>query len=399
MSMTTPYSNGPTYSSQSDFEKAKAVNDPGSFELKSKNYAETEAYAFYVQEKIREWRNPKTLNEVPQAAQAQGIKNKWDYIQFLLRSTGYSKGTSQRGIVDSEDLSGLKKISSEALANGIKFEVLLENAYTNKDAVNNAVKFSKQIATSIKLIDATDAKASLSDAYYQAFGSAPTQVQINNYMSLYNAEAKRQKGKSITTYTTRGDTTSQQTTTMDEGFTDKEQQQFLADYLSKNFNVPSSDKLGGMAKTLYDSIVNTYAANYQSEPDFATVTNVIKDVLSSSDDKTATQKLTTFLQESRKVASKQYLGLANELNAGEDVIKYSAPYAKTATSTLGVTISATDPLVKKALNFKDDKGVYRIMNDLEFKQAVEADPRFPVSAAAINKASSLADSIASKLGQ
>lgn len=397
--MTTPYSNGPTYSSQSDFEKAKAVNDPNSFELKSKNYSEPEAYAYYVQEKIREWRNPQTLNEVPAAAQAKGIKNKWDYIQFLLRATNYSKGTSQRGIVDSEDLAGLKKISSEALANGIKFEVLLENAFANKDIVNNAVKFSKQVATSIKLIDATDAKASLSDAYYQAFGAMPTQAQINNYMSLYNAEAKRQKAKSITSYTTQGTATSSQTTTLDEGFTEKEQQQFLAEYLSKNFNVPSSDKLGGMAKTLYDSIVNTYAANYQSEPDFATVTNVIKDVLSSSDDKTATQKLQTFLQEGRKVAAKQYLGLANELNAGDDVLKYSSPLAKTATNMLGITVSADDPLIRKALNFKDDKGLYRMMNDLEFKQAVESDPRYAVSASAINRATGLADSIASKLGQ
>jgi hypothetical protein len=392
--MTAPYSYGPQQ--VWDAEQAKAVNDPGSFEVKSKNFAAPEAYAYYVQENVRTWRND---TNIPESLKAQGLQNKWDYLQFLLRATGYSKGTSQRGIIDTEDINGLKKISGEALANGIKFENLLENAYANKDAVNNQVKFSKQVATSIKLIDPTDAKASLSDAYYQAFGAFPTEIQIKNYMDLYNAEAKKQKGKSVTTYTTTGNTTSQQTTTMDEGFTSKEQQQFLAEYLSKNFNVPSSDKLGGMAKTIYDGIVNTYKANYLDEPSFDIVANVIKDVLSSSDDNTATQKLQTFLQEGRKVAAKQYLGLANELNAGEDIIKYAAPLAKTATSTLGVTISANDPLIKKALNFKDEKGAYRMMNDLEFKQAIKEDSRYPVSATAINDATSLAKSIASGLGQ
>jgi hypothetical protein len=65
---------------------------------------------------------------------------------------------------------------------------------------------------------------------------------------------------------------------------------------------------------------------------------------------------------------------------------------------LGKNISADDPLIKKALNFKDDKGQYRLMNDLEFQQAIEADPRYAVSAGAINKATSLADAITSKLG-
>ena len=40
-----------------------------------------------------------------------------------------------------------------------------------------------------------------------------------------------------------------------------------------------------------------------------------------------------------------------------------------------------------------------MMNDVELNQAAEADPRFATSATAINKATSLADTIASKLGQ
>jgi hypothetical protein len=161
----------------------------------------------------------------------------------------------------------------------------------------------------------------------------------------------------------------------------------------------SSEDLGGQAKSLYDAIVNTYTSNYQDEPDFKTVSGVIKDVLSSSDDAVATQKLQAFLQEGRKVAAKQYLGIANELNAGEDAAKYTNPLANTLTKVFGRTTYADDALVKKALNFKDDKGVYRMMNDLEFQQAYEADPRYATSSTAINKSVALADSIASKLGR
>jgi hypothetical protein len=62
-------------------------------------------------------------------------------------------------------------------------------------------------------------------------------------------------------------------------------------------------------------------------------------------------------------------------------------------------VDINDPLIKKAINFKDEKGVYRMMNDVELNQAAEADPRFATSATAINKATNLADTIASKLGQ
>ena len=218
-------------------------------------------------------------------------------------------------------------------------------------------------------------------------------------MNLYNAEAKRQKGKSITTYNTSGTVTTQQTTTMDEGFTEKEQQKFLAEYLVKNYDMTSSEELGGTAKSLYDAIVGTYAANYLDEPDFETVTGVIKNVLSSSDDKTATQQLETFLQQGRKIASKQWLGLEKELSAGENISTYTTPLAKSLTKLFGRTVNYDDPLIKKAINFKDEKGVYRMMNEIELSSAAESDPRYAVSSGAINKATSLADKIATALGE
>ena len=375
---------GPSYSTM----PADAINYEGSFELKSNLYANPAAYSYAIRDYLNGWR--------AEASPVPGFVNKLDYIQALLRGTGASKDTTPRGVIGIEDAKAMQEVSRIAIQNNVYFLDTLQELYKNKNAGSAAT--SKQIATSIKLIDPTDAKASLSDAYYKAFGAFPSQDQINKYMDLYNAEAKRQKSKTITT-TTGGTVSTSNTITQGEGFTEKEQQQFLSDYLVKNYKMESSENLGGQAKTLYDSIVNTYAANYLDEPDFAKVSSVIKDVLSSSDDKVASQKLDAFLQEGRKVAAKQWLGLEKELLAGENISTYTSPLAKSLTKLYGRTVDINDPLIKKAINFKDEKGVYRMMNDVELNQAAEADPRFATSATAINKATSLADTIASKLGQ
>lgn len=375
---------GPSYSTM----PSNAINYEGSFELKSQLYSNPAAYSYAIRDYVNSWR--------AEASPVPGFVNKLDYIQALLRGTGISSDTTPRGIIGEKDADAMQKVSRIAMQNNVYFLDTLQELYKNKNAGTAAT--SKQIATSIKLIDATDAKASLSDAYYKAFGAFPSQDQINKYMDLYNAEAKRQKSKTITT-STGGTVSTSSTLTQGEGFTEKEQQQFLADYLVKNYNMTSSAELGGQAKTLYDSIVNTYAANYLDEPDFAKVSSVIKDVLSSADDKVATQKLDAFLQEGRKIAAKQYPGLEKELLAGENISTYTTPYAKSLTKLFGRTVDVNDSLIKKAINFKDEKGVYRMMNEVEFNQAVEADPRFATSPTAINKAIGLADTIASKLGQ
>lgn len=390
--MSTTFVPGPEYRQQA--EQLSKVQAEQGFELKSRLYADQAEYSKAVAQYFLDWRSGPGSKDHP-----PGYANKLDYIQALLREGGLSpQNETPRGVISNSDVKALKDVSLIALQNGIPFVQVLEELYKNKGA-SGAAKFSKQVATSIRLLDPTDAKASLSDAYYQAFGAFPSQAQISKYMDLYNTEAKRQKSKSITTQNTSGTVTTSSTITQGEGFTDKEQQQFLADYLVKNYEMTSSEDLGGAAKGLYDAIVGTYAANYLDEPDFETVTGVIKKVLSSSDDKTATQQLDTFLQEGRKIAAKQWLGLEKELSAGENISTYTTPLAKTLTKLFGRTVNYDDPLIKKAINFKDEKGVYRMMNEIELTSAAEADPRYAVSSGAINKATSLADKIATALGE
>lgn len=370
------------------------VQDKTSFETKSQVYTNPAAYSYAIGNYLLNFRN--------ETSPKPGFTNKLDYIQALLRGSGLSSDTTPRGIIGNKDTDALQSVSRIALQNGVDFLTMLEELYANKNLAST-VKFTKSIATSIKLLDPTDAKSSLSNAYYQAFGAYPAQVQIDNFMNLYNSEAKKQKTKTITNMTTKGGegatTTTSATTSLGEGFTEKEQQKFLADYLVKNFDVATSENLGGQAKGLYDTIIGTYKNNFLSEPDLPAVSSIIKDVLGSGDDKIATQKLTDFLNQQRRVASKQYLGIQNELLAGDDVMTYAKPLQDILSKTFGRTINTNDKLIMQALNFKDDKGNYRQMNPIELNNLVMNDARYGTSPMAIGEATSLASLIGKGLGR
>jgi len=396
--LTTTYVVGPQTSQKSKAQQQAelaGVQDKTSFETKSQVYTNPAAYSYAIGQYLLGWRN--------ETSPKPGFANKLDYIQALLRQSGLSSDTTPRGIIGNKDTDALQSVSKIALQNGVDFLTMLEELYTNKNLANNTVKFSKNIATSIKLLDPTDAKSTLSNGYFQAFGAYPSQAQIDNFMKLRNAEAKRQQAKTVTGMTTTGGegatTTSTTTTSLGEGFTEKEQQKFLADYLVKNFDVATSKNLGGQAKSLYDTIVGTYRNNFLSEPDLPTVSSVIKDILSSGDDQIATQKLTDFLNQQRRVASKQYLGIQNELLAGDDVMTYAKPLQDLLSKTFGRTIDANDKLIMQALNFKDDKGNYRQMNPIELNNLVMSDSRYATSPMAIGEATSLANLVAKGLGR
>lgn len=374
--------------------RAKAVSAEGSFELKSRLYTDPAAYSFYIQDNILGWRYDTNAPE--------GFKNKLDYIQALLRGTGYSKGNSQRGVLDTEDVSALKKVSGEALVNGVDFLSLLEQSYKNGNRGGQAT-FSKSISTAIRLKDAGDAQKALSDGYYMMFGQYPSQDLVNSFMNEYNAETKRQTAKTVTSTTSipgaKGTTTTSSTTTGGEGFTEAEQSDFLANYLVKNFNFEKSDTLGGQAKSVYDDLIGTYKNNYIPQPEFSSVVNVIKDVLSTGDSKIAQQKLDTAKASVRQIAAKQYAGAADLIASGMDLSNVTRVLAQKATTKFGRTVGEEDPLVKAALNYKDEKGNIRIANDLEFNQLMQSDKRYASSPDAIDQAVNIATSLRSKLGR
>jgi hypothetical protein len=360
-----------------------------SFETKSQNYSDPVAYSYAVGNYLLNWRN--TPSSKP------GYINQLDYIQALLRQSGLSDDTTQRGIIGNKDIKAMQDVSRIALQNGIPFLATLENLYTNKSA--GEVKFNKNIATAIKLLDPTDAKSTLSNEYYRMFGEFPAQNQIDEFMKLHNAEATRQQTKSITTSRTKGDVSTSATTSMNEGFTEKEQQQFLADYLVKNFDVAAADGLGGQVKSIYDQIVSTYRNNFLPEPDLPAVAGVIKQVISSADDKVATQTLSDYINQQRRVASKQFLGIQNELLAGDDVMTYAKPLQEMLRKSFGRTVQVNDKLIVQALNYKDEKGNYRPMNEIELNNLVLSDPRYATSPMAIQQATALGETLTRELGR
>lgn len=377
---------GPSYKTTS----TPLINFEGSFELKSNLYADPTAYAYAIQKDINEWRNS-TDHPI-------GYQNKLDYIQALLRGSGASKDTVPRGIIGTEDAKAMQEVSRIAIQNNVRFLDTLKELYTNKN-LTNTVKFSKSIATSIKLIDDTDAKSQLSNAYFQAYGEFPPENVITEFKNLRNIEAKKQQAKSVTAMTTKGDISTTKTTTFDEGFTKEEQQQFLANYLVKNFDVATSDGLGGQAKALYDQIVGVHRNNLLTEPDLPAVAGVIKNVLSATDDKVATEVLNQYFGQQRRIASTKYLGIQNNLIGGDDVMTYVKPMQDALMKTFGRNVGVDDKLIVTALNFKDDKGNYRPMNDLELNNLVMSDPRFATSPMAIQRGTSIADKLAKELGR
>lgn len=378
---------GPQY--LSDAAKLAQVQAKDSFELKSQVYTNPAAYSYAIGNYLLNWRNEES--PVP------GFVNKLDYIQALLRGTGLSKDTTPRGIIGNDDTKALQEVSRISLQNGIPFLDTLKELYSTRNV--NTVKFSKSIATSIKLIDDSDAKSQLSNAYFQAYGEFPPESVITEFKNLRNIEAKKQQAKSVTAMTTKGDVTSTKTTTFDEGFTKEEQQQFLANYLVKNFDVATSDGLGGQAKSLYDQIVGVHRNNLLTEPDLPAVAGVIKNVLSATDDKVASEILNQYFGQQRRIASTKYLGIQNNLLAGDDVLTYAKPMQDGLMKTFGRNVAVDDKLIVAALNFKDEKGNYRPMNDLELNNMVMSDPRFATSPMAIQRGTSLADKLAKELGR
>jgi hypothetical protein len=379
---------GPQY--LSDAAKLAQVQSKDSFETKSQVYTNPAAYSYAIGNYLLNWRN--------EASPVTGFENKLDYIQALLRGSGVSKDTTPRGVIGNDDTKAMQEVSRISLQNGIPFLDTLKELYANKN-LNNTVKFSKNIATSIKLLDLTDAKSQLSNAYYQAFGAYPAQAQIQDFQKLWNKEAERQKAQTVTTSTTKGDVTTSLSKSMGEGFTEQEQQQFLANYLVKNFDVATTENLGGQAKSLYDQIVGVHRNNLLAEPDLPAVANVIKDVLKSSDDTVATQKLNDYFAKQRRVASTQYLGVQNQLLAGDDVMTYISPLQEVLRKSFGRTVANNDKLIVSALNYKDDKGNYRPMNEIELNNLIMNDPRYATSPMAISEAASIGDRLTQKLGR
>jgi hypothetical protein len=159
------------------------------------------------------------------------------------------------------------------------------------------------------------------------------------------------------------------------------------------------DNLAGTAKSLYDGIAAFHKANYTKVPDLATLSPLIKDVLSSADSNAANEYLTQYKNTVRKQTASKYMGLAEYVNAGEDADKYVKPILEGISASLERNVTIDDPIGVKIFNFKDDKGVYRMPNALELNQIVTSDPGYGSTSRAINDAVDMTQILRNKLGR
>lgn len=375
-----------------------------------------------------------------------GYKNQFEFMQDMMRKSGLSKSTTPLGIVGLDESAALTKVILSAIPSQQDPLTFLANYNTSikPKAVSQpdmTTQFTKQVQSSLQYKDLGDARQGYSDAYFKAFGQFPSAELDEKFQKSWNAQVKAQNRPTTTDTTTvkgyRYDTKSKPvidkatgkqkidevgqkvyskklykdkvalvntkstgvSTSMGMGFTEEEQTKFLADFLVQNyptekFNV---DDIGGTAKTIYDTINAYHKGNYEPQPDFATVAPLIKNILANPDEGVQKEMFNQYVTGLQKKATTRFMSIQDLLQPGENASKYIDPMIKSIGAALETTVDTKDTLVLQALNFKDDKGNYRLPNDFELNQLVMNDKRFDSTSTAINTAVNMAQSLKNEL--
>lgn len=315
--------------------------------------------------------------------------NDLQYMQALVRKMGLSKGKSNLGEMSLEDAKAIQDVFKTAYYRGYDWKTVLENDYNSPYRTGES-KFSKDVSTALRLIDKTDAQNILTKAYYEAFGQYPTTKQIESFAKKYNAEATRQA--QVTTTTKAGkDVTKSKSITENQGFTQEEQDQFLAKFLKDNYKITGKEQ-SGYVKNIISTIKTAYANNLLPEEDMDQMINFAAGLVGTGDDKIANQKLDVKLQSIRNIAAKLNPGVADILANGEDISSVVDPIVKTINSTLGTNFTKNDARLKQIINYNDGKTV-RTMNANELQTFMEKLPEFQTSNVGRAKYLSIAEAV------
>ena len=341
----------------------------------------------------------KEIDSLRSQLRSDGFQNNAMYLQALLRGSGMSKSDTPLGAFTYEDTAAFRKAVVEARLNGVEYLTLLKDRLEGAGA-GTKTKFSKDISTAINLIDKSDANTMFSKAYYAAYGEGAPESEITRFMNKFNARAKKEAVTTTvagTTTTSAGGTSGKSTTTRSGlGFTAEEQTNFLANYLEKR-GVQITEETGGAAKTFLDELRNTYKNNGLSEPAFDKLANTVKDLIGTGDPELIKQKLEEAKQKIRNQAAKLNPGLADALANGEDIKDYADQYIKIANGITKKNYTMDNPLIKKMMNMKDEKGNYRPASDWEVYDIVRGSSDWDTSADAFNTYANIGDIIESKL--
>jgi hypothetical protein len=372
-------------------------------------------------------------------------------MQNLLRKSGLSKSTTPLGVgvVGMDESAAIEKIILASISSQLlPLDFLKAYNSTVKPKAGPAqpdttTKYTKQIQTALQFKDLGDARQYYNNAYFTAFGQWPAPELDKKFQTAWNTQVKQQNqptttagktefapiydkksnpvidpktkkqkidkfgnkefskiatdDKGVRRYTsvTRGTATSQ-----GQGFTPEEQTEFLADFLVENFPEEqwNVDDIGGSAKTIYDTIKAYHTGNYDTVPDFATVSPLIKNLLSNPDEKVQGELYNQYIEEIQAKSGSRFMAIKNSLKPGETASKYVAPVLQTLSAGLETNIGIKDPLALQVLNFKDESGEYRIPNDFEMQQIIKNDKRYESTSESINTAVNMAQSLKNALG-
>lgn len=317
------------------------------------------------------------------------------YLQALVRQSGLSKGVGPLNQVDPDDLKAIKDVYQSAYLSGVDWQTWLDRyAQSPYASSNTGPKFSKQVSTALQLIDSTDAESILSKAYYEAYNKMPDNKQIESFKTKFKAEAQRQLAKTTTSGTTSGAGTgstsgTSNTVTSGLGFTQAEQDQFIAGFLKDNYKITGEEQ-GGRVKTIIDDVKRVYRDNLLPEPPLEEIISFAADAIGTGDDTMYKQKIDTKLAGVRNAAAQLYPGLAEQLAAGTDIRTVAQPAAQALSTYLGTQIAFNDKRINQVLNYNDGKTV-RTMNAAELQKFAESQPEFDTSPAGRERAMSMAD--------
>ena len=370
-------------------------------------------------------------------------------MQNLLRKSGLSKSTTPLGVgvVGLDESAAIEKIilrSIESQLLPLDFLKAYNSTVKPKEIKqpDTTTKYTKQIQTALQFKDLGDARQYYNNAYFTAFGQWPAPELDKKFQTAWNTQVKQQNQPTTTAGKTESapiydkkskpvidpktkkqkidkfgnkefssiktidgvkqyETVSKGTSTSaGEGFTPEEQKEFLADFLVENFPEASwnVDDIGGSAKTIYDTIKAYHTGNYDAAPDFATVSPLIKNLLSNPDEQVQNELYNQYISEIQEKSGGRFMAIKNSLKPGETANKYVAPVLQTLSAGLETNIGIKDDLAVQVLNFKDENGEYRLPNELELQNIIKSDKRYDGTSAAINTAVNMAQSLKNALG-
>lgn len=376
-----------------------------------------------------------------------GYQTEFQAFQDMLRKSKLSKSTTPLGIVGLDEMAAMDKVISAAIPSQLSPLQYLANynATLKPKEIKQpdmTAQFTKQVQSSLRYKDLGDARTAYSDAYFKAWGQFPAAELDKKFQDTWNAQVKAQnqptttdtKSEKVYVYDKKSkpvidkatgkqkiDAAGQKvytgrlkdkegvfrtktistgvTSAKGEGFTEEEQTKFLADFLVDNFPEAkfNVENIGGTAKTVYDTIRAYHQGNYEDEPDFPTVSPLIKDILSNPDQKVQEEMFSQYVTGLQKKVGTRFMAVQGLIQPGENANKYVDPVLKAIGNALETTVDVKDPLVLQALNFKDDKGNYRLPNDYELSQMVVNDKRYDGTSAAINTSINMFQSLKNEL--